>query len=70
MQPPEAESTTVDEVCDWLSLDRPTLDEVASRLRSLIVVKRELDQVVDLLRQHALAELGGPIVDTRGEEPF
>lgn len=70
---PHAECTSVDQVCDWLSHGRPTLDEVASCLRSLIVAKRELDDVVELLRQHAFAELGqslssGPAATKRRSE--
>jgi hypothetical protein len=54
-----------------LSHGRPTLDEVASCLRSLIVAKRELDDVVELLRQHAFAELGEPVFRAgRDETPF
>lgn len=67
---PDAECSTVDQACDWLSLERPSLDAVAVRLRSLIVVKRELDQVIELLRHHALAELGEPILRAGAEEPF
>ena len=50
----------------------PALDDVAERLRHLIVVQCELDQVIELLRQHVLAAIGEPVRSKKplAEEPF
>jgi hypothetical protein len=55
---PFADTTTIDEACRWLSDERPTLDEVANRLRHLQAVHGELGDVIRLLRQHAMGALG------------
>ena len=69
---PAADCTTVDQVCEWLAQARPSLDEVAERLRHPVVVERELGHVVELLRQHVFAAMGEPIRRGTGlaEEPF
>lgn len=48
---------SMEDACDWLNRS-PSLDEVAACLRKMRMVHRELGQVIDLLRQHALIELG------------
>src|SRR5687768_13300545 len=48
---------SVDEVMAWLSAG-PPLDDVAAKLRYLRLVQSELNQCVELIRQHALIALG------------
>lgn len=74
---PFADSSTVEDACRWLSVDRPELDAVAHRLRHLRRVHHDLIQVIDVLRHHALAQLGEmadrPFVvsaENGDEEPF
>lgn len=61
---------SVDEICSWLA-GSPNLGDVARETRRLRVLLRELDGVVQLLRQHVLAEIGEGMADARGtDEPF
>ena len=62
----------MDDACEWLSQRRPSLDDVADRLRHLLVVQRELEHVTDLLRQHVFAAIGEPTRDKAqyDEDPF
>lgn len=46
-----------DQTCQWLALD-PTMDEVATRLSHLRLLRRDLDESIRLLRQHAFLRLG------------
>ena len=60
----------VDEVCDWLNAC-PELGEVARETRRLRLLLRDLETVVQLLRQHVLLEIGeGISTAVDREEPF
>ena len=60
---------SVDDVCRWLAT-KPSLDDVAARLRFLRLVQSELDDVVKLLRQHVMVEIGDGCIDTSHAVPF
>jgi hypothetical protein len=60
----------VDEICDWLG-SGPELGEVARETRRLRLLLKDLETVVQLLRQHVLLEIGeGFSPATGNEEPF
>ena len=60
---------SVNDVCAWLA-SKPSLDNVAARLRFLRLVQSELDDVVTLLRQHVMVEIGDRSIDTSHDVPF